>query len=285
MIRFAVSEGWRAFRNLGVMGLLTLAALTTTLSLLGLSLRAYMLMGDWSRGLLGRFEIEAFLQPDADSLRGAQIAAQVRLIPNIAAVRFISKGEAARRFNDQFGSELFDLVEHNPLPSSLIITLSRRANSATTDWEAVAASVRRISGVEDVAYQGSLLAQMRAFLRRMGELLVGMLIVALALSLGLTVITTVSAIRSRDEFLRVIAFAGGTRGMAWSPFLALGAYYGLCAGVFAVLGVETLARLVYWGWSLKAPAPWWWAPGILSAGILLGVTGAGWAAARRITQV
>jgi len=284
MMGFALSEGWRAFRNLGLTGLLTLTALTTTLGLLGVSLRTYLAVNDWSRGLLGKFELEAFLKPEADSSQGAELAAQIRQMPNVTAVRYISKADAARRFVDQFGSELFDLVEYNPLPPSLIVTLSRRTNPAT-GWEAVSAALRRLPGVDDVVYQGELLVQMRRTLLRMGEFAVAALAVTLAVSLGLTALTVMGAIRSRAEFLRVLALVGGTRAMAWSPFLVMGAIYGVCASALSVAGVEALAKLVAWGWSLEVPSPWWWLPALFAAGIIIGVTGAGWAASRTVNRV
>ena len=284
MIGFALKEGARNFRNLGLTGLLTLAALTATLFLLGVGFRGYLTLQSWSQGLLGRFEIEAFLNARVDNRQTQDLLTRIKSLPRVVSVTYVSKEEAARRFVEQFGSEVFDLLEYNPLPPSVIVTLDPRSDPSAT-WEATARAIGQIQGVDDVVYQGKLLADVRRFYRQAGLALLAVIIGALAVSLFFTILTVHNAIRVREEFIRVIAFSGGTRAMARGPFIATGAIYGVVSGAMASVFVELLVRLVKSGWGIESRAPIWWFPAMLGAGVIIGIFGAGWAAGRRIRDI
>ena len=108
MIGFLMREAWRNFANLGIIGLLCLVSLTMTLSIFGIASWGYFAVEDWKSGVLGRFQIEAFLSEDIDSSQAGEIAADISQFKHIEKVQYISKDVAAQRFIDQFGDELFD---------------------------------------------------------------------------------------------------------------------------------------------------------------------------------
>lgn len=284
MILFALREGWRNFRNLGVIGLLTLVSLTLTLTLIGLSIRGYLLMEDWRKGLLGRFEIEAFLDEDTDSMAVSDLISQINRIDAVSGIYYVSREEAAEKFKVQFGSEMFDLLEYNPLPASLVIALKQAADPAKT-WDAVAIVLREMDGIEDVVYEGNLLNEVYEFYKKAGIALGIIVGVALLVSVIFTALSVEGSIKSREEFIHILSISGGSRAMAKGPFIAMGAYYGLISGLFALGLIELTLWLLYKGWSIGGLLPTFAIPVVFILGAVIGMVGAGWAAGRRIKRV
>lgn len=283
MILFALREGWRNFHNLGLIGLLTLFSMTLTLTLSGLAIGGYILIEDWTEGLLGRFEIEVFLSPDADSLAASGVMAKVNSLPLVRNVKFISKEDAASRFTEQFGGDIFDLLEYNPLPTSIVVSLDKGADPATS-WGEVADAIKHMNLVEDVVYEGELLSKVDQFYHRTGTGILSLMALTLIVSLTFTVLMVFGAIRSREDFIRIILLCGGSHIMARGPFISLGAYYGLVAGCFATGILMLFFKLGQLGWGISINLPTWWIAAQTGAGMLLGMIGAGWAAGRRIRE-
>lgn len=281
MIGFALREGWRNFRNIGIIGLLNISSLTVTLILVGTALHGYLVVESWRSGLLGKFEIEAFLSPDVDSLSAVVLIDSISRFEKVNSLRYISQAEAAERFEEQFGEEVFDLLGYNPLPPSLVITLDEDADPSIT-WKAVADGISELEMVEEVVFEGDILAKVESFYRRAGSIAGIIIAVMLVVSLTFTILTVLSSINAREQFIRVVAMSGGSRAMAQGPFIAMGGYYGLVAAVFAIGVVSGIKWLLLVGWGAESVVRTWWIPGIIGLGLLIGIVGAGWAAGRRI---
>lgn len=283
MFYFSLREGWRCFGNLGVIGLLTLASLTITLTLIGFSLRGYLLVEEWKKGLLGRFEIEAFLAAETDSLAAVEITQQILALPDVGQVKYISPEKAAELFSQQFGVDLYDLIESNPLPSSLVLTLKEEADPANS-WAKTADLIAGFDKVEDVVYEGNLLAEVDRFYKTAGMGIGLAVVLTLIVSFVFTILSVQSAIRSKEELIQIITLSGGTRSMARGPFIALGGYYGIISGLTASCIMALLGWFIKVGWGLGSILPAWWIPVWIMGGACFGMIGAGWAAGRRIKK-
>ncbi|MDP8239898.1 MAG: permease-like cell division protein FtsX [Candidatus Hatepunaea meridiana] len=303
MILFSLREGWKNFSNISIIGLLSLISLTITLLLIGFAARGFILIEDWKSGMLGRFEIEAFLSedttklrqvltPDATILEGITldstflegIARQIKALTDVEEVTYVSKTAAARRFTKQFGEELFDLLEYNPLPASYVVKLKRDADPSKS-WERTSIAIEEIPGVDDVVYEGDLLLSVDRFYRSFGTVVAIAVMAALIVSMLLTILSVQSVIRSKEEFIRIVTLSGGTRWMARGPFVMLGAYYGIISGLFAAGVISLISWIISISWELGTVMPLWWLFLIVAIGAVFGMIGAGWAAGRRIREV
>jgi len=281
MIFFALREGWRNFRNLGILGLLTLVSLAITLIVIGISARGYFLVEEWTEDLLGKFEIEAFLDPRIDSSAVSHLQADIYNLSEVQSVRFISKATAAERFERQFGGELLNLLAYNPLPPSFVVTMAPSLDPTET-WSLTANVIKTMKGVEDVVYQGELLNQVQDFYRSAAKTLFIIVSLTLILSFGFTIMTVYSAIRSREDFIHIVLICGGSRAMARGPFVAMGMYYGIAGGLFASASLFGIGEILLLGWGIVADIPLYYPAGLVTIGAIVGMMGAGWAAGRRI---
>ncbi len=284
MILFSLREGFRNFQNLGIIGFLTLISLSATLTLGGFSIRGFIMVQDWTDGLLGKFEIEAFLDDGVDSTAIMGIIKQVHNLPNVGSVKFISKEEAARRFAEQFGDEVLDLLEYNPLPMSVVATL-KPGSDPGSGWQTTANHIEGLPYVDDVVYQGELLAQVERFYKRGSRIVIAVIAIALILSLTFTVLTVYGSIRTREDFIHILLLCGASRSMVKGPFVAVGFYYGVVAGLFGAIMSVGMAKLIMLGWGIDINTPLDFLPLFPITGIIIGAAGAGWAAGRRIRDL
>ena len=282
MIYFSLVEGWRNFKNLGIIGLLTICSLTITLILVGVSMHGYIVVDSWRKGLLGKFEIEAFLLPGIDSTTVDGLEKKISSIKTVDIVSFISPEQASKRFSDQFEIDLMDMMGYNPLPSSFIIKLNKGANPADS-WQIVSDRVATFEGIDEVVYEGKVLAKIEDFVRKTGSVAVISVGIMLIVSLIFTILTSIGSIKANEDFIRLIALSGGSRAMAMGPFIVMGGYYGALAGGTAVVVVYFVKLLLLLGWTGQPVIPIIWAPVLCGLGILIGVMGAGWSASRKIT--
>ncbi len=284
MISFALREGWRSFRTLGIGGLLTLAALTVTLALGALTAEGYLMLRNWQKSALENFEIEAFLVADISEANARRVIEEAGKIDRVVGVRYITRDEAAERFKTQVGGDLLDVLGYNPLPPSIVVKLSGTM-SQKEGWRLVTKTLEKMEGVDEVVYQGDLLQELDEFYSRASRTL-GMLIGgAVLLSLIFTGLTVAAAIRSRHKFIQIVLMCGGSRLMARGPFVALGGYYGAVAGVTGGVLTAIILWLATLGWELDARLPLEWAPLMVAAGVLIGSVTAGWVAGRKIRTV
>ena len=81
---------------------------------------------------------------------------RIASLNGVRDTRYVSKEEAAAIFKDQFGEDIYSVLNFNPLPPSVKISLKcgfRTLKAATAIYD----SVRAITGVEDVIYRKDLL--------------------------------------------------------------------------------------------------------------------------------
>ncbi|MFH0765096.1 MAG: permease-like cell division protein FtsX [Calditrichota bacterium] len=281
MFLFILKEGWRNFRSLGLYGLLSLLSLTILLTLVGLAARGYLVIESWRAGMLGRFEIEAFLNPDISEAQVQRMTGSIRQWQEVQTVTYISQAAAAERFRQLFDRDVIDLLGANPLPPSLILTLKKSADPASA-WERIANSLKKISGVEEVVYQGEMLADLNRFFRSAWRTAAGATAGVLFFSFFFTILTVAGQIKSREEFIRVVVLSGGRRWLAQGPFVLMGVYYGLLSGLMALGLVVCFGFIIEAGWSIEVSLPSEWIPAFPILGILIAVLGSAWTAGRKI---
>lgn len=215
---------------------LTLAAIGITLALpSGLYVmlnNLERLSAGWERGA----QISLFLKRDVSEAGAHKLAQQVRALPTVSGVDFISREAALAEFKREsgFGAAL-NALDSNPLPAVLIV---RPAASDPLAVETLVASLARLPGVD--------LAQLDIeWLRRLASLLQlaerGVLLLAVLLSLAVLLIignTIRLVVVTRQTEIEIVQLVGGTPAFIRRPFLYTGLLQGLFGGLLAWLLVD-----------------------------------------------
>ncbi|MDA8413276.1 MAG: permease-like cell division protein FtsX [Desulfobacteraceae bacterium] len=267
------------FVNVVTIGTITLALLIVALFLL-IFVNLESAADTWSE----RVQVTAYFDHELAQQEQTALRGKISAIPGTAKVTYVSRDEALKRFKSRLrGQEtLLEGVRSEVLPTSIEIALKKSYRDSGM-IEAYVASLKRISGISEVQYGEEWVQRFNTFLnfmRLVGALLGGFLVIAVLFIVSNTIKLTIYA--RRDE-LEVMSLVGATRFFIKAPFLiegiiqggsgallAMGLLYGLYEGFLHNAGSlltfnPTTAGLAF--------LPSEYVGGIILAGILLGFIG------------
>jgi cell division transport system permease protein len=191
-------------------------------------------MDEMSAGWEGRPGLSVYFVTDAsqDDIDGAVqfLTTQV----GIEQVLVTSADDALAEFKNYSGlGDALDLLEENPLPSSLTARFAQDLQAETLD--SLIQDAGSLAGVAEVVVEKTWLERLNdlsAVVTRLG------VVMALLFGVGAVLVTASSvrlAIESRLDELRVLKMVGATQGQIRRPFLYFGAIYGFGGGVVAAM--------------------------------------------------
>lgn len=231
-IRYVFKEGFSGFKRAKLS--MVAAIVTVSISLLLLSSFTILLINANSviESLRDRVEMEAFLE---EGLRMDEIDAlqqRILTVAGVRQVRFISKEEAARIFEEEFGEDIYKVLDFNPLPASVKIFLSDGYKTARAA-EGVFHEVTQIKGVEDVIYRKTLLEILDQRAKTFLWVALGIGLFITLSSVFLVANTIRLAIYAKRKIIQTMKLIGAKRGFIRTPFVLEGLVQGIMGGVLA----------------------------------------------------
>jgi cell division transport system permease protein len=249
-LKFFLGEVLRNFsRNTG-MQLTAIGTVAITIVLLGLFVFVRAALADLGTRLLDQIEVSAYLRTDVTAQQVAAIDHYLARDPLVASAQFVSKKQALAELRERTkGTIDTALLTENPLPDKF-----RIKTRLPDDVPAVAASVRRLSGVDNVVYGQKTvqrLLQLGAVLRRIGIGVIAAFFVVAGIIISNTIRLTVFA---RRREIAIMQLVGATNTYIRLPFICEGLLAGVLGALLAV-GLLAGARAALWPRLLEA-LPW-----------------------------
>jgi cell division transport system permease protein len=172
-------------------------------------------------------EIGVFLKQDVTEAQARELATSLGARDDVSGVGVRTPDEGLAEFramSDLAGA--LDVLEDNPLPTVLVV-------QPKGDGDALAADLRQLPQADIVQHDAAWRQRLSAWLA-FGERVVQVVAVLLGLGVLLVVGNTVRLdIGARSEEIAVLQHLGATDAFVRRPFLYLGAWYGLAAGLLA----------------------------------------------------
>lgn len=190
-----------------------------------------------------RMELEVFIDNSYTQEQIDELQLQIKGIAGVEEIRYISKTEAAEIFRQQFGKDVFEILEENPLPASFQIRLNPEYRSAR-NAELVFNKILELEGIDEILYREDLLTILEKYMHFFVIIatIVGGL---LALSSIILVSNTIKlVIYSRKKIIEIMKLVGATGSFIRRPFLVEGIVQGSCGGLVAALFFYGLFRIV-----------------------------------------
>ena len=249
-VKFFLGEVSRNFsRNTG-MQMTAIGTVAITIVLLGLFLFVRAELAGLGATLLDQIEISAYLLPDATPAAVTAIASNLAQDPRVAAAQYVSKRQGLAELRERTkGTIDTGLLTENPLPDKFRIKVRNPENVA-----AVAANVRRLTGINNVVYGQKIvqrLLQLGAVLRRIGIGVIAVFFGVAGIIISNTIRLTVFARRREISIMQLV---GATNTYIRLPFICEGLIDGLIGALLA-LGLLAIARVALWPRLLEA-LPW-----------------------------
>ena len=219
------------FVNVVTIGTITLALLIVSLFLL-IYVNLESAAENWSE----RVQVTVYFDRELTSQEQTALREKITALSGVSRVSYVTRDEALKRFKSRLrGQEtLLDGVRSEVLPTSFEIAL-KRAHRDTVSVENFVSALKRIPGISEVQYGEEWVRRFNSFLnfmRLLGALLGGFLVVAVVFIVSNTIKLT---IYSRRDELEVMALVGATRFFIKAPFLLEGLIQGITGSIFSVI--------------------------------------------------
>lgn len=272
-IIYFIKETFRGFFQASLMTFVSILTIALTLFFLGcltigtLNLRLWYDDAENKAGIVVAY-LEDKLYDNAT--KRDDLINKIKGYSEVDTVLLIDKDEAWIRFENNYGSQMLEAIDDNPLPGSLEIRLSKDQRSSESA-EALKDKLELLPGIEGLNYQHKWLKSLKKFRNIfywIAIILIPIFIITLYVMIANTIRLTIYA---RKDLITNMHFVGATEFYIKTPFVLEGMLQGLIGGLIGVLFLYivklSLFRFsLYWGEGYFSPA-------ILLVGVLFGWIG------------
>ena len=216
--------------------ILTIGTITLALLLLSFFLLVYVnlagLADNWSK----RVQVIVYFEQELTPQELGTLKSRVKSLPGTSEITYISKDDAMKRFRSRLkGQEsLLDGVSTEVLPASIEISL-KSGNRDSDSVESYVARLKKFPGIGEVQYGEEWVRRFTTFInfmRLVGALLGGFLLLAVVFIVSNTIKLTIYA---RQQELELLGLVGATRLFIRAPFLIEGVIQGAAGSFLAIV--------------------------------------------------
>ncbi len=185
------------------------------------------------KNLRDKVEIEAFLNDGIKSEDLNSLKDKIRAIGGVKSINYISKEEAAKIFEAEFGKGMLEIYDYNPLPASFKINLYDEYKTLER-INRIKMTLSAYPQVSDVQFPAKNLELIET--KASGFLVLNLVImVIITISSIFLVSNTIRLIiNSRSRIINTFKLLGGTKSFIMIPFLIEGFIQGLIGSLAAV---------------------------------------------------
>ena len=239
VLRQTFSNLWRE-RTPVVATIMTICiALTILIALFEVSFLLYGQLQDLKNNMV----IEVYLDPDATSAQITGIQKELESYNTIERLRFISKETAAEIFKEEFGEDILDILDDNPLPVSFEIMLKKEFNHQEY-LSLFKKQVEGLKGIDEVHYRHALIEKLENVTQAVaigGLFVLIILVFAMNLLIRNTIKLSVYAKRRQIDIMKIL---GAGNLLIRLPFILEGAIEGFIGGMLSAICLIIAHRFV-----------------------------------------
>ncbi len=269
---YSLKEAWIGFSKARVATAVTVFAIFFLSSVLSFFVLLSMNIDRFVQVLKERQDIQVFISNAAVEKAIAELKARIASYEQVESVQYISKEDAAREFKSVFGEDIFNLLEENPLPASLLIRVKRNFSSEA-EIRRLIARLQAERQVDEVIYQRGAADKLVKFSRLSQRILLGVFALVFLGSLFMVSNTIRLIILGRRPIIDTMKLVGATNSFIKRPFLFEGLLQGAAGGTAAALFLWLSWRFIEWRWPGVVYIPRELPAAVLVAGLLFGYLG------------
>jgi len=238
-IFFLLKESLSGYRRYKLSFFLTVFSIFIAISLLGffsyLFINAQLLVNE----VRNRVQVEAFFYNYVSDSKADSLIKELYKIEGVSKISYISKEQAKQRFIKETGIDFRDVLNYNPLPSS--ITIEIESKFINKDYiSALKKFLLESNLVTDVIYNQEFLDEIETRISTFQKILI-IIFAIVSISTVLLVSNTIRlAMQNKIDVINTMRLVGATHLFIELPFLIEGIIVGLLGSLFAALLVYGL---------------------------------------------
>jgi cell division transport system permease protein len=191
-----------------------------------------------------KVEIDAYLHDNFPETKSSSLINSIKTIGGIKSVKYISKEEAAKIFEEDFGQDILEVFDYNPLPPSLKITLYDEYKTVDR-LEKIKGELKQFKEIDDVIYAQNNLEILERNSNSLVFLNLTLLLIITFASIFLVGNTIKLMISSKKNTIELMKLIGANKETIRTPFLLEGFFQGLAGSLFAVLILQLFLNYFY----------------------------------------
>jgi cell division transport system permease protein len=240
---FSINEGFKGFFKARLATTLSVSSIALTIFLTGLFVVFTINLQSWLGFLREKIEVELFVETGSTEKEIEELKNKITKLEAVREIEYISKDDAAQRFQEEFGQNIYDVLEFNPFPSSIVIHLNEGYLTPAAISK-LKNQLELMTNVDEVFYKKPLLEKIDKYVQIVYILaiLVGLVIIIIAI--GLIFNTIRLTIYARKDMIHIMRLIGATEGFIRKPFLVEGILQGFLGGILASLAIYYSMKLI-----------------------------------------
>jgi cell division transport system permease protein len=192
--------------------------------------------------LRSKYKIEVFFDSDISKRDALSLVEDIGSIKGVRNTTFIDKENATRIFEKQFGENILDYIERNPLPMSCVVNVNR-----TGDFELnifpIVKKINSFEGVDNVEHQGKLIQRIESYHNRFTKLFFICSIVIIGITITIIYNTIKLTIFAKKDLIQDLHIIGATNTFVKVPFLIEGVLQGLIGSTIAFIVLSIALKI------------------------------------------
>lgn len=228
---YFLKESLVSFKKNWVISMAAITTVALSLLVVGFFMLVAFTINNWMKMTEQKVEVVAFLADGVPAESVEALQAEIMSWPESKKVTYVSKDEALTRLRNEFkNTNMLDMIEGNPLPASLEVSLKdpERANEIVT-------RLQGRSEIEDIRHDRKTVERLFAFTRMARW--IGITFASLLAFASLVLIANAIrlAIYARRKEVAIMRLVGASNWFIRWPFLLEGIIQGLIGAVIAIL--------------------------------------------------
>jgi cell division transport system permease protein len=240
---YAIKQAFKQFFRNGAMSAASVFSISAILLILGFFFLLAVNVSNIAESVKKDFDtIQIHLLDSTEYAQSDSMMKKLKLMPEVAEVRYLTKAQAMEDFKKLFGDKayLLEMRQENPLPNSIIVKVRR-----IEGVDAVVARVKGFEGVEVVKYYKEAVNRLIRFTQFIQAFALALILFLVVISIVVVSNTIKLTVVARDREIGIMKYVGATNWFIRGPFLVEGVLMGLVsAGVSAGLVALVYARVI-----------------------------------------
>ncbi|MBV1818351.1 permease-like cell division protein FtsX [Clostridium cochlearium] len=243
-IKYFISDSLKSIRRNKTISLASAATVAATLFILGVFMLSALNVKQVIKNVESKVEITVFLRDDITIGQQKELETKINAIDKIVDVRYESKEEAVKKFEEQLGEENKDLVKglekENPLPSSFILKV--KDPEMVTD---VVDEIKDLKGIEKIREGKKTVEKIVSVTKTIKWVGMILFIILIGVSLFLIGNTIKITVYSRRREIGIMKYIGATDWFIRWPFVIEGGLIGITGAIIGFLVLYYLYNAIY----------------------------------------
>lgn len=234
-VRYIIKEAFRGFESAKFSTFASIITIAIALSLITIFTTLYFSSNKLIKSIKEKVEIEVFLSDNITTEEVNSLTDKIRTIGGIKQVTFVSKEEAKRIFEKDWGKEMLDVLDYNPLPPSFKINLYEEYKTVDR-MNKIKSQLSILPRIEEIKFPEENLHLIEQNASALMYVLFVILITTLFGSIFLVANTIRLVINSRRKAIQIHKLLGATNSFIIMPYFLEGFLQGLLGSIIS-LGV------------------------------------------------